>query len=67
VESIEAHPIRTLYDAGVKVTINTDDPTVCGVTLTDEYNLLVERFEVPPADIERMIAIGKEAAFHGGA
>lgn len=32
-----AHPIKRLFDAGCCVTINTDDPVICGTTLKDEY------------------------------
>lgn len=31
------HPVRRLFDAGVRVTISTDDPVIFGNTLTDEY------------------------------
>lgn len=37
VSSEAAHPIKKLLDAGVRVTINTDDPVICGTTLDDEY------------------------------
>lgn len=35
--SMQAHPVRTLIDAGAFVTINTDDPTMFGCTLAGEY------------------------------
>lgn len=31
------HPIRTLYDAGVKVTVNSDDIMIFGSMVSDEY------------------------------
>ena len=31
------HPIRKLYDYGIKVCINTDNRTVSNISLTDEY------------------------------
>jgi adenosine deaminase len=31
------HPLRALFDRGVNVTLNSDDPTVQGVNLTDDY------------------------------
>jgi len=34
---LEQHPIRMLYDAGVRVTINTDDPLIFGCTLSSEF------------------------------
>ncbi len=36
------HPIRLLYDAGVYVTVNSDDPTFFGVELNEEYARLVD-------------------------
>lgn len=31
------HPVRRYYDEGLVCTINTDDPEIFNVTLTDEY------------------------------
>ncbi len=41
--TLENHPIRRLFDAGVKVTVSTDDPISFGNTVTDEYVALAER------------------------
>ena len=35
------HPIRPFYDRGIKVTVNTDDPSIFGVDLVDEYMKLM--------------------------
>jgi adenosine deaminase len=37
VRSLAEHPIRRLYDAGVRVTLNTDDPLIFGCTLSGEF------------------------------
>jgi adenosine deaminase len=37
VASVRDHPIRTLVDAGVPVTINSDDQLMFGSSVTDEY------------------------------
>src|SRR5262249_37815930 len=37
VDSLAAHPVRGLYDAGVRVTINTDDVLVFGQSASQEY------------------------------
>lgn len=44
VSSLEEHPIRKLYDAGVMITINTDDPAIFGTTLAREFEIARERF-----------------------
>jgi adenosine deaminase len=35
--SYHEHPVAALFDAGVPITINTDDPTFFQTTLVDEY------------------------------
>jgi adenosine deaminase len=40
--SYAEHPFRALYDAGVTLTVNTDDPPMFGATLTGEYLVLAE-------------------------
>ncbi len=40
--SLKDHPIRALFDAGVNVTINTDDPLIFGCTLSSEFLALYE-------------------------
>ena len=41
VSSYKDHPIRQFYNHGMYVTVNTDDPTIFGMELIDEYfNLL---------------------------
>jgi len=35
--SIEEHPLAKLHEAGVRLSINTDDPTFFGTTLRDEF------------------------------
>jgi adenosine deaminase len=43
VPSMDRHPIRQLFDSGIRCTINTDDPFSFGNTLTDEYEALGTR------------------------
>lgn len=38
-ENFEDHPLRKLYEAGVPVTLNSDDPGVFDSTLTDDYDI----------------------------
>ena len=40
VPNMAAHPIRQLFDAGVRCTINSDDPLMFGNTLSEEYYAL---------------------------
>ena len=40
--SYEEHPVRKLYEAGVPISINTDDPSFFGCTLNDEFQCLAD-------------------------
>lgn len=44
VASLDAHPLRRLFDAGVPITLNTDDPAMFATTLSGEYDLAAHRF-----------------------
>jgi adenine deaminase len=43
VDDITTHPIKSFFQKGVRVTVNTDDPTYFGCSLTDELTLLVDK------------------------
>jgi adenosine deaminase len=42
--SIQEHPIERLRAAGVRVSVNTDDPALLGASLVGEYNLCRQAF-----------------------
>lgn len=62
-EGIESHPLDMLYQLGFNVTINTDNRLMSGVTLTDEFELLVETFEYDLDDLLELTLNAAEAAF----
>ena len=39
VKKVEDHPLRALYDKGVKVTLNSDDPHIMNINLVHEYEV----------------------------
>lgn len=56
VESLEAHPLRRLVEAGVQVSINSDDPPMFGTDLNTEYAVaaqLLDLDETGVADLAR--------------
>ena len=42
VQTIEDHPLKKLFDLGVKITINSDDPEVLETNLNNEYRIAHE-------------------------
>jgi adenosine deaminase/aminodeoxyfutalosine deaminase len=51
VPCLEEHPLRALYDAGVPITIHTDDPAFFHTTLTREYELAERIFGLPADEL----------------
>ncbi len=61
--SIEAHPVKYFFDNGLFVTINSDDPTMFGATITDEYLLLYEKLNFSFSSLKRLSISAIEASF----
>ncbi len=58
IEALRDHPIGACLDAGVAVSLNSDDPTLFQTTILGEYEALYETFEVPA---ERLARLGPDA------
>ena len=39
-ENYEAHPVKKLFDAGVKITVNSDDPPFFNASIAGEYEVM---------------------------
>jgi adenosine deaminase len=63
VASLEEHPLAELYRAGVSVTISTDDRTVTGVTLTQEYERVMDALGLHRAELAAIATNGFRRAF----
>lgn len=63
ISSIDEHPIKKLVDAGVLVTINTDNRTVSHTSLKQEYKILHETFGFSKDDFKKFNLNAIEAAF----
>ena len=63
VESLEAHPVRRLFDAGVPITLNTDDPAIFESTLSGEYGLAARHFGFSEAELRGIAENGFRYGF----
>jgi adenosine deaminase len=63
VRTIEEHPLKKLFDLGVKVTINSDDPEVLETNLNNEYRLAHEVLGMSMEDIATCNRYAYEASF----
>ena len=63
VQRVEDHPIKQLFDQGVKVTISSDDPEVLDTNLNNEYRIAHEMLGMSLEDIAVCNRYAAEAAF----
>lgn len=61
--SLDEHPIRQLWDAGVLVTVNTDDPGFFGCDLVGEYALAGRLLGLDRAGYARLALNSVESSF----
>jgi adenosine deaminase len=63
VNSIDEHPVRGLFEHGLCLTINSDDPRMFGTSLAGEYRLLEERLGFSRQEVRTLILNGISASW----
>jgi len=58
-----AHPITRMHSLGLNVTINTDDPSISQIKLSDEYFRAIEEFGFSLAQLKACVIAAAQAAF----
>lgn len=61
--AVSSHPIAALHRAGVSVTLSTDERTVTGTTLTDEYARTADEVGLSPDELAAIALNGFQRAF----
>lgn len=59
----DQHPLRRLYEAGVPLTVNSDDPPLFNTTLNDEVRLLADAFHFEVGQIDDILLNGIRHSF----
>jgi adenosine deaminase/aminodeoxyfutalosine deaminase len=67
VTSLDRHPVRQLFDAGVPIILNTDDPALFGCTLDGEYALAGTKFGFTETELEQIAQNSLRYAFSDAA
>jgi adenosine deaminase len=61
--SYEEHPLRTLYEAGVKLTLGSDDPPYFGCSIGGEYAVAHERFGFEEGELRNITRTAVQGSF----
>lgn len=65
VERIEDHPLRRLFEAGVPIVLNTDDPAMFRTSLTREFEIAQSVFGFTDAELAGIAANAFRYSFRG--
>jgi aminodeoxyfutalosine deaminase len=63
VPSLEVHPVRKLFDAGVPLTLNTDDPGIFDTTLSREFEIARDVFGFSDVELKSIAENAYRYAF----
>ncbi len=61
--SLEEHPVRKLFDAGVPIVLNTDDPDMFHTDLGREYRIARDAFHFNDTELEELARNSFRASF----
>jgi aminodeoxyfutalosine deaminase len=61
--SLDQHPVRKLFDAGVLITLNTDDPEMFHTTLNREYQIAQQVFGFSDDELRQLAENSFRASF----
>jgi adenosine deaminase len=60
---LEDHPLPRMIEKGLKVTVNTDDPSVSRITLSNEFQIANEKLNVPMDVLKKSVILAAESSF----
>ncbi len=63
VPALGSHPLVAMFEKGLNVTLNTDDPSVSRITLSQEYHLACDDLGLPFDTLRSSIVSAAQAAF----
>lgn len=63
VKDMTNYPLRKYLEAGVKVTINTDDMAICRTSLNHEFNYIKQNYGITEEEKKQLLLNAVDAAF----
>jgi adenosine deaminase len=63
VEKMETHPLPAMIKTGLQVTLNTDDPGISNIRLSDEYQIAIDELGLSKTTLCALTLVAAQAAF----
>jgi adenosine deaminase len=60
---LKDHPLPAMIEAGLQVTLNTDDPGISNIRLSDEYRIAIEQLGLSKTTLKALILVAAQGAF----
>jgi adenosine deaminase/aminodeoxyfutalosine deaminase len=61
--SVSAHPVKAMFESGLMITLNTDDPAMFQTSLVQEYELARDEFGFSEDHLREVARNSFEASF----
>jgi adenosine deaminase len=62
-KDMQNHPLPKFYEAGIKISINSDDPPFMNTTLANEYHCVQQSYQYSNEDMNIITSMAIESAF----
>jgi aminodeoxyfutalosine deaminase len=63
VAALDVHPITAFRDAGVTITVNSDDPSMFGTSLNQEYEIAARLLDLDKTGVADLARAAVRASF----
>ena len=63
VDDLRNHPLKRFLDAGIKATVNSDDPAYFGGYLNENFEQIIRALNLSPDDVRELVQNSHDASF----
>jgi adenosine deaminase len=63
IKRLKDHPLPKMIEAGLQVTLNTDDPGISNITLSDDYRNALQELGLSMTSLKALVLVAAQGAF----